>query len=674
MISLYRVVRSQAETLISFQGDQTSADHLSNIVGFKIPRSKKPDLCEGGFYLYIRGAKRVERERAAIAYLSANYQPPPLELTLFEGNVALPDDRPVEEWGATIEWKVREFFSELEYSCDECGLKHGIFRKEPRCLGDDLKVHEGVSYRIRMRPNYVPVLQVDLAFRYELNGRRVSRAKAYQQLQEKDGLTSALDQFESRDTEQVFGIIQSFVDRLSHIPIEEGFQFIPQPLSAEDLKLDTWIWSHESPVKYEIGGGQHINLAKELLASGQGFFRQPPPFEIITVRPSKTSARGIQELRWRAINDQITKIVEGIFGRQDYSSISLSYDVTGSKEAILAKIEQDLEHLPERVPLFLLPTPPKGSERNIDPELVAWSRLTQNLSSALRKVRLGTYVVSLDCENLKNDYARKYVLENAIIKGLTALGGIPWRVRDIAMPTTEINPKRMCFIGIDVNVNRRVPAVGGVVLDGFGTLLAYHLVILKSPCGDYVDRQALRTLTKHLIKHYREKIGCNPEHIVIHRDGRFINDEAQILAAFLKEGSWGFDLVEIRKSGAPRLKQLGNRRGTPSRDIAVGCDEVPIAFVSNTLSVGINQHNGLYLFPATKLLTVYRVSGLTSMRIIAAQVYALSLANIGALRRTERLPATISYADALVNNAHLRDDRAPHIGKVLGSDAQPYWI
>ncbi|MBW4677412.1 MAG: hypothetical protein KME52_26465 [Desmonostoc geniculatum HA4340-LM1] len=71
--------------------------------------------------------------------------------------------------------------------------------------------------------------------------------------------------------------------------------------------------------------------------------------------------------------------------------------------------------------------------------------------------------------------------------------------------------------------------------------------------------------------------------------------------------------------------------------------------------------------------TSCRVIGNTPIKILAAQVHALSRACYSSYRRTEKLPATIVYADALVSHASLKNEQKD-FGQPINSRSRLTWL
>lgn len=320
-------------------------------------------------------------------------------------------------------------------------------------------------------------------------------------------------------------------------------------------------------------------------------------------------------------------------------------------------------------PIFLIIAPPEGCKESNDPELKELDLFTSRLDKSLRKFQ--GYTVTIGWDNLSDKDSSKqnhYVVENALLKGLMVLGAVPWQV---LMPKfqNEQYEQNVCFIGIDVNPRKSI--AGGVILNTFGVLTAQHIVRTSLANEDKIDGDALSLLVQKLINHYRSSVGIQPKHIVIHRDG-LLKDDISHLIDYLRKFKISYDMLEVKKNGTPRIRQPNNVDGIPLKDIAMGNEEGSIAYLCNTITFPEYLSTGV-VFPAPDGITIHRVYGKTSMKMLAAQVFALSRATDGSYRRTEKLPATIVYADALVNHASLREYQRD-FGKPINHNTRITWL
>lgn len=674
MINLYRVVRYPDHTRLTFQGDSEDIDKLGDILHFDPKPSKRQDLYEKGYFAYLRGPYREKSEREALSYLAEHFRPPLVELSLFVGDQPLPSDRPHNEWASSLECAIRQYFSDKGYLVAQGGLAHEVYSKrskQPDSRFPELEIHEGVTYRIHVGPDFVPILQADIIYRFTIDGNPVKLKDIQARFGAQTDVIARLKDFTTRDMNGIFELIQRFIKSIPATENAGGCCFKHEPLTAQSLGFDTWFWEHDFPVHLEVGKGEKVPLAQHISEYNLGFYIEPPdPVIVLILHPAQGVSRWCPFSNWRSIYDIAQSSLAGMLGT-DVPIRSLEYPVDEKDdELVIQACKATLQEFVDRTPLFLVVVPPEDSRDTGDTQLSALDSFTFRLAKNLRRMRRGSYVITLNWDKLALENDRPYIVENGLLKGLIVLGAVPWRLSDIAHVGTDLD--NLCFIGVDVNIKRRIPVVGGVVLDRYGVLRGSHLVRLESVNGDRIDVESFSLLVDKLLKHYRAATGMTPHHLVIHRDGILFDEEKQVLEVAAKTDTV-CDLVEVRKSGAPRIRQPMNTAGTPSKDIAVGNEEQGIAYLVNTLSFAERLTTDKFVFPAPESVMVQRVAGKTPMKILAAQVHALTRVHYGSYRRTERIPATIAYADALVSHAPLRDNQKD-FGKPIDSRTRPFWL
>ena len=671
MITLYRFLPNENEILVNIQGDEDDVKALEAIINTRVYLTKRASSYEQEHYCYIRGSSRAENEQKVVDYLQTNYTPPPVELLLFKGKNACPDDRPASYWPAVLAGQIQQFFAQKQQRMIGPGrLGYEVFLAEPLETAPGLHLYEGITYRISVQPDFIPIVQTDITFRYVLDGETVSRTKVLHRFSGQADILVAVHEQETKTTDDIFELSQRFVRSLDFIG--EQFKFNEQPLTTEELGWQTWLWAHENPLTLEVSEGEQIHVATEMLLSDLGLYHPPDPFQLISIYPEDTDKPRVPAINGRDFVSQVRKVLrETLPGRQvpiDYAGFALGE----ANEATVEQCKQLNDQHPERKTLYLMIAPPRESRQAHDPDLAAMDTQSFKLMRAVRKLGTMNYLVTLNWDKLLDDYDRTFIIESAVLKGLVVLGATPWRVQNIPFANGNI-ADNVCFIGLDVKADREPAIVGGAIIDGYGVLRGYHVARLKDSQGDLIDNAALSQIVERLLDHFCQATNREPAHVIVHRDGLYHGEETAHLQYLLAELGMTYDLVEIRKSGAPRLRQGGNLFGTPSKDIAVGSEIKNVAYLSNTLSVGQNV-SGHWIFPATESIGVHRKIGNSPIKVLAAQVHALSRAHISAIRRTERLPVSTAYADALVSNVGFRSRQGSHFGKAIGQDAQPYWL
>jgi len=140
----------------------------------------------------------------------------------------------------------------------------------------------------------------------------------------------------------------------------------------------------------------------------------------------------------------------------------------------------------------------------------------------------------------------RWVMNNTAMGLIAGAGGVPWRV-------DEMPGEADCFIGLDVTrdpeTGQHLGASANVVYAD-GTVFASKTQTLQS--GETFDEQSIIDVIKDVFQEFVRREGRSPEHIVIHRDGRLFEDADEIQAPFA-DSSVSIDILDVRKSGAPRI-------------------------------------------------------------------------------------------------------------------------
>lgn len=607
-----------------------------------------------------------------MSYLSNHYISPSVELLYFPILGNFNDDKLPADWINKVQANIQNYFKKEGYIVSQGGLGNEVFKKKPYVpkTEPELKVYEGVTYQICHRAKCKPVLQVDIAFRYQFRNRilKINDIKA-QFGNYNSELVQIVKQFTTRDTDALFKIACNFVKSIPSCQSANNLRFISSPLTAKNIGFTIWLWSHENPVQIEARNNIAISLAKDIFEEPLGLYLPShDKLILIIVHPSESLGKLVSFSNWPSISqlagDTLKKALMSTV------PLKLTEYHQGDEANVIACCENFLESYPDRIPFFFVIAPPENSHKSPDPELVRLNALTRELEKRLRRLRRGSYTVTLQWDKLVRVYDRKYIVENATIKALTVMGAIPWRIQNIPCNKNE-SIKDICFVGLDLKVDKTIPILGGVIFDGYGTLKGYHIAKLANQRGDVIDKNALFLVIEKLLKHYQAVSDNKPHHIILHRDG-LVSDEEKFIVELSTRLKITFDLIEIRKSGAPRIRQINNEKGTPSQDVAIGSEIKKTAYLTNTRVIKeiIKDKS---VFPAPNPIAIKRIVGNTPMKIIAAQIYALSLANYNSIRRTNRLPITISYADSLVTHASLRDNQL-ETGKKIDNKNRVYWL
>jgi hypothetical protein len=425
--------------------------------------------------------------------------------------------------------------------------------------------------------------------------------------------------------------------------------------------LETWFLPHEADLEFIVGKGLKVSLPCYLDKENAGIYEFPNRPVIVLIIYPGSDFSDCPILDWDPIIKEIkSKTVSLLTRRAKFGSFA--YLPGQTVEEILQRCKAGLAQVKDHQPLVIFITPPKSS--GPQQSLTPIDAFTRQIHKDLRYVAEGTYIQTIMWDSLLETYDRKYVIENALLKGICAFGAIPWKL--VEMPGEQNLTKDFCFIGLDVN--RFNDSVGGVILSKCGLIFGYHLIRLPKPGSDKVQPESCFYLVNKLLGHFQSVACYEPKHTIIHLDGNVDWQLADIKDMF---GSYSCDIVEIRKHGGPKLFQAENRDGTPSKGIAIGSEDKKVAYLVNSKAKHTKVESGRWIFPAPDTLTIKKIMGPSSIRILAAQVYALTHVSYSSYRNTIQIPATIEYADAVVNHIRLKDEET---GGSIEPDSLLHWI
>jgi argonaute-like protein implicated in RNA metabolism and viral defense len=232
-------------------------------------------------------------------------------------------------------------------------------------------------------------------------------------------------------------------------------------------------------------------------------------------------------------------------------------------------------------------------------------------------------------------------LGNVAVGLIGGAGGIPWRV-------SEMPGDADCFIGLDAtydhDTGQHIGASANVVYAD-GTILASQSRMLQA--GEKFEVEDIVEVVKNLLKIYVEEENTTPQHIVIHQDGKFFEDTEE-LTEKLSPLNVDVDLVEVRKSGAPRVVEKNGSFGIADKGVGFRSTEEEHAVLATTGGPEIKDRRGI---GTPDPLQIIRRAGDTPVETLAEQVYWLSEAHIGSISSSTRLPITTYYADKCADQA-----------------------
>lgn len=220
-------------------------------------------------------------------------------------------------------------------------------------------------------------------------------------------------------------------------------------------------------------------------------------------------------------------------------------------------------------------------------------------------------------------------------------GGIPWRI-DKVPGNTDV------FIGLDVtydhNTKQHLGASGNIILAD-GSILASKSIPLQK--GETFEIEDLLQIVKDLLGKYINDYNRSPNHIVFHKDGKIYFPIDKLVNRLESAGDIvpRFDLVEVKKSGNPRIASYNGSEFTDAGK-GVGFKSVSEdrAYITTT---GTPEK-----VPGTpRPIRVNKRFGPTDIETLARQAYWLSEMHIGSISRSTRMPITTYYADLCATHA-----------------------
>jgi len=227
----------------------------------------------------------------------------------------------------------------------------------------------------------------------------------------------------------------------------------------------------------------------------------------------------------------------------------------------------------------------------------------------------------------KETFEEKYAMDNIVL-------GILAKTRNIPFILAESLPYADIVVGIDIahRLRKKLPgSVNTTATARFyfsnGQFLRY--VIHDAPIdGETIPTKVLQDLFP--VKEFQGK------RVVIHRDGLFRGEEKQALKNWASEINSEFFLVEVIKSGAPRLYLQTTTIDKPAKGTAFKLNANEAFLVSSPPPFKGSTPRPLHI----------RTDGNFPIEKAIHSVLSLTLLHYGSVREP-RLPVTIHYSDKI---------------------------
>ncbi|KTG22368.1 Piwi domain-containing protein [Haloferax profundi] len=408
--------------------------------------------------------------------------------------------------------------------------------------------------------------------------------------------------------EERFNVVTSFVDLLGPTPYF-GFDPVPQPTNAGYREHQI-----RNRPNLRFGDGQTgFYGAGGLERKGYGVYKAPESFDIIALYPEDEE------------DDARPYVLSLLNKLADYDASPTAFDRDTYELSSEFHYSQHAQKASDYdAALIVVPDADEAAAADYDDPYPEFKR---------RLGQLGVPSQMISVDNLGNDNYRGNICSSLIGKA----GGVPWRIDDVPGAVDA-------FVGLDVTYDhatkQHLGAAANVIMAD-GTILASEAVTKQA--GETFDEDDVANVIKHVLEIFAEEEGRPPRHVVIHRDGKFYLDIESLISRLDKARDLiqRFDLVEIRKSGNPRIAEY---------------DESNSRFDIADKGVAFHVHNGDHSYLTTtggkegspgtpRPLQIVKRYGSTDLDTLAEQTYWLSEAHVGSLSRSTRLPITTYYAD-----------------------------
>lgn len=408
--------------------------------------------------------------------------------------------------------------------------------------------------------------------------------------------------------EERFNVVTSFVDLLGPTPYFD-FDPVPQPTNAGYREHET-----RNIPNLRFGGGQTGYYgAGGLERKDYGVYKPPESFDIIALYPEREE------------DDARPHVLSVLNKLAEYDANPTAFDSDTYELGSEFHYSQPAQKASDYdAALVIVPDEDKAAASNYDDPYPEFKR-------RLGQLGIPSQMISVD--NLGNDNYLGNICSSLIGKA----GGVPWRIDDIPGDVDA-------FVGLDVtydHANQQHLGAAANVIMADGTILASEAITKQD--GETFDEDDVADVIKHVLEIFAEEEGRPPRHVVIHRDGKFYLDVESLINRLDKARDLikRFDLVEIRKSGNPRIAEY---------------DESNSRFEIADKGVAFHVHNGEHSYLTTtggnegspgtpRPLQIVKRHGSTDLDTLAEQTYWLSESHVGSLSRSTRLPITTYYAD-----------------------------
>ena len=645
MIHIYRATRYPDRDFFTFQATEDTIREFDFRFPVKVTESKRG--FEGGYFTWLRDDYRGTFFDLIKAYLRQNYIPPELRLSAFRVITPLSGLWPSSIWQQKVTDGIKAAFTEQGYTVneDEFSGSVEVVPKKPSFNRENVQIYRCVGFQVQVPEDRYPLLWCQEQFRLFMDGKPASLRQIAQAHGEGSAIMQAVRHFTTRNAEEQFNFLKRFINHVPPLASCEGITFEQEPVTPQQIGLETWFWLHDSEAYFEASNGLQTILAQAMLEEGSGFYAQPDDIQVIILLPIPDSSPVIPKVEWEQVIERAEGFLAQTLPDVELPVSTVEYPVDGDLNQTIQEVEAIVQSDPDRRVLCLMATPGPEARSSTDPKLRAAEKQSFQLNKRLRDLFRGGYTVTVDWDKLQEMSDMPFIVNNALMGGLYRLNAQPWRLCNLPFGSGSI--EATYFLGLVSDVETTI--VSGVLFDYQGTLVAYGATRLnhqdrgKRDSADEIDKLIQSLLTDGIHRSRPE-----PTHVIVHVSPEMATYAEHIRAA-LQALSLPSDIVSVDRNAGSRLWQPANQQGTPSHGIAIGSEAQKIAYLMNTLSLAERTNRG-YIYPNPNVVTVCQLAGSTSVKALSAHVYWLSVAHINTLHRTVDTPVTIAYAQALYDH------------------------
>lgn len=387
-----------------------------------------------------------------------------------------------------------------------------------------------------------------------------------------------------------------------------------------------------------VGGGNQVSGEKTLQASLRryGFYKRSDSF------PREMPVRiAVLNGVSRSLVEQFLPRLQEELRKLQFASVIISIEpVTGASRDELEEVVTRLQTSAPHIQLAFFP----GGGEDEGEEEGEWG-IYHHFKSLTIGMGIPSQVVS------QSTMSNSYALANIALGMLSKIGNIPFVLAD-PLPYADI------VVGIDIARRKKERLAGSVnataiarIYQGNGEFLQY--AIYDAPLeGETIPPHVLQSLFPRAI--------FAGKRVLVHRDGLFRGEEKQTLKEWARRLRAEFHLVELLKTGAPRLYGW---------DTQTRSAQLPL----KGSALKLNDHEAFLVssLPPFANATPHplRIRAEAPFRIEEALHSVLSLTQLhyGSLR-APRLPITIHYSDEIAYLA-LRGIKPKALEGTL-----PFWL